>query len=360
MNRLFRLARPALFALSPERAHHLSIRALKSGILPVCTGDDDPLLRCTIAGLKLPNPLGMAAGYDKNAEVADPLLRLGFGFVEIGTVTPQPQAGNPAPRLFRMAEDRAIINRMGFNNDGHKAVLQRLTTRQRSGVVGVNIGANKTSDDFVADYVAGIAVFSSVADYFTVNISSPNTPGLRDLQAGEALQRLLDGVLAARDKMATKGQTVPVFLKIAPDLDEAAMDEIAAVANASALDGVIISNTTIDRQAVAGHRHGGEQGGLSGRPLFEKSTIVLARMRQRLKPQLPIIGVGGIDSAQTAIAKFEAGADLVQIYTGLVFQGPGLPARILAGLGDCLRQRKLSGIAELTGLRTDVWAAKPL
>ncbi len=354
---LFQLARPALFKLPPEQAHHLSIKALKSGLMPQCPNRQDARLQQSIAGLDFPNPLGIAAGYDKNGEVPDAILRMGFGFAEVGTITPRPQMGNPQPRIFRLTHDNAIINRLGFNNQGHAAVLQRLKARRDNGILGVNIGANKDSDDFVADYVKGIEVFASLASYFTVNISSPNTPGLRNLQAGDALKKLLDHVLEKRDQMAeTAGRNVPVFLKIAPDLNDSELDEIAAVVNGSMLNGVIISNTTLDRSGLKSSVHTKEQGGLSGRPLFEKSTIVLAKMRQLLNADLPIIGVGGVDSAKTAIAKLEAGANLVQVYTGLVYQGPDLARQIGVGITQYLDDTGLGNVDQIIGKKTDHWA----
>ncbi len=337
----------------------MSIAALKSGVLPTCPNRQFENLQQTISGINFPNPLGIAAGYDKNGEVPDALLRLGFGFAEVGTITPRPQAGNPRPRIFRLVEDEAIINRLGFNNLGHEAALQRLRARRPNGILGINIGANKDSDDFIADYVKGIEVFASFASYFTVNISSPNTPGLRDLQSGEALERLLNAVLSSREMAISEGRSLPVFLKIAPDIDDTGLDEIARVVATSPLDGMIISNTTTDR-AVLGSRaanpQANEQGGLSGKPLFEKSTIVLAKMRQRLPPAMPIIGVGGIDSAKAAIAKLEAGAHLLQLYTGLIYKGPGLPREILTGISEHIRREGLDNVSELVGRKTDIWA----
>jgi dihydroorotate dehydrogenase len=363
-SKLFQLAKPALFLLPPEQAHHLSIKALKSGLMPRCENSPDVKLQSSIAGLTFPNPIGIAAGYDKNGEVPDAILRMGFGFAEVGTITPCPQSGNPKPRIFRLEQEQAIINRLGFNNQGHDTVLRRLNARSGMAsdqkIVGINIGANKDTDDFVADYVKGIEVFAALASYFTVNISSPNTPGLRNLQAADALTRLLDNVLETRDAVAANaGRMVPVFLKIAPDLDDNELDEIAAVVNASALDGVIISNTTIDRSTLAKSSddiHAKEQGGLSGKPLFIKSTIVLAKMRQRLADNLPIIGVGGVDSVETTIAKMEAGADLVQIYTGLIYQGPGLPQEITRALIKMVDREKLNNIGDIVGRKTGRWA----
>jgi dihydroorotate dehydrogenase len=294
----------------------------------------------------------MAAGFDKNGEVPLPLARMGFGLVEVGTVTPRPQAGNPSPRLFRLAGG-GVVNRMGFNNDGHEAVFARLKALHLPAVLGVNIGANKQSPDFLVDYVQGVARFADVADYLTVNISSPNTPGLRDLQQEEALARLLGAVLEARAKAAVR---VPVFLKLAPDLDESAMDAIARTVAATDLDGLVVSNTTVSRDAVAGLAHAEEAGGLSGRPLFALATRRLAQMRQRVGI-LPIIGVGGIDSPQTALAKFEAGADAIQLYTGLVFGGLDLLEQIKQSLARAVGRAGKRHIAELVGTRTADWAA---
>ena len=353
------LARRGLFLLDPETAHGLTIRALKTGLTPACAAPADPRLAQTVAGLSFANPLGMAAGYDKNAEVPEALLRLGFGFTEIGTVTPKPQAGNDKPRLFRLVEDQAVINRLGFNNEGHDAALRRLRICDRSAMIGVNIGANKDSADRIADYVAGIRAFCSVARYFTVNISSPNTPGLRDLQARESLAALLSAVLSARsDEAAGSGRRVPVFLKIAPDLTEEGMDDIAAVALSHDLDGLIVSNTTLSRQGLRDRKQAGESGGLSGKPLFEASTIVLAKMRRRLGPDMPIIGVGGVSSAETAAEKIRAGANLVQLYSCMVYEGPALPGRIVRGLSQLCDREGLASIGDIRGSRMDHWAAR--
>ncbi|MGV4793224.1 quinone-dependent dihydroorotate dehydrogenase [Rhizobium sp. F40D2] len=356
-----RLARKGLFLFDPETAHGMSIAALKSGLVPACQITPDPRLRQTVAGLTFENPLGMAAGYDKNAEVPEALLKLGFGFTEIGTVTPKPQSGNPRPRIFRLVEDEAVINRLGFNNEGHEAAFARLAALSAKGIVGVNIGANKDSEDRIADYVAGIRRFHSVARYFTANISSPNTPGLRDLQARESLAALLSSVLAARDEVAAaSGRKVPVFLKIAPDLTEEGMDDIAAEALSHALDGLIVSNTTLSRDGLKDQRQAKETGGLSGVPLFEKSTSVLARMRKRVGAALPIIGVGGVSSAETALEKIRAGADLVQLYSCMVYEGPGLPGDIVRGLSKLMDREKAATIGEFRDSRLDYWAARKL
>ncbi|MGH6762971.1 MAG: quinone-dependent dihydroorotate dehydrogenase [Phyllobacterium sp.] len=362
MSSLFEsLGRKALFLMDPEDAHGLSLKALKTGMVPGCA-TEDPALSVTVAGLTFPNPVGMAAGFDKNAEVPDALLKLGFGFTEVGTLTPRPQSGNPKPRIFRLVEDRAVINRLGFNNKGHDAALALLNARQGAGgIVGVNIGANKDAEDRIADYVTGIFRFYAVASYFTANISSPNTPGLRDLQARDSLKALLDRVLNARDSEAAKqGVTKPVFLKIAPDLTEEGLDDIAAEVSASRLDGLIVSNTTLSRTGIATTRNASEAGGLSGTPLFERSTIVLAKMRQRLGAQLPIIGVGGIDDAESALTKIRAGADLVQLYTGMIYRGPGITAEITRGLSAKVKAAGVSGIGALRDRDTAAWAAKPI
>lgn len=356
------IARQGLFLFDPETAHGLSIAALKSGLLPPCPVKDDPRLAQTVAGLSFPNPLGMAAGYDKNAEVPDALLRLGFGFTEVGTLTPRPQAGNPKPRIFRLTADRAVINRLGFNNEGHEAAHASLSARKHTGgVVGVNIGANKDSEDRVADYVAGIRRFASLASYFTVNISSPNTPGLRDMQARESLKALLDAVLAARaEETARLGRPLPVFLKIAPDLPEEGLDDIAAEALAHDLDGLIVANTTLSRAGLTDGAQAGEAGGLSGAPLFRLSTAVLAKMRQRVGGSLPIIGVGGVGSAQDALEKIRAGADLVQLYSCMVYEGPGFPGRILADLSRLLDREGVASIRDLRDSGVAQWAATKL
>jgi dihydroorotate dehydrogenase len=346
------LTQQALLKMDAETAHGATISALKLGLAPEQAAPDPAELNTILCGLQLSNPVGMAAGFDKNAEVPRPLGLMGFGMVEIGTVTPRPQAGNPKPRLFRIEQSEGVINRMGFNNEGHDAAFERLRDLRVPAILGVNIGANKDSDDFVADYVKGVARFADIADYLTANISSPNTPGLRNLQADEALRRLLGEILAARAKARTR---VPVFLKIAPDLDEAALDGIAKVVLATDLDGLIVSNTTITRDNVAGQENAGETGGLSGKPLFVLSTQRLAQMRQRLG-KLPIIGVGGIHSPQSALAKIEAGADAIQLYSALVFGGLDLLDRIKQGLVTAVRTRGKSNIANLVGTRTADWA----
>jgi dihydroorotate dehydrogenase len=350
---LANLTRDALLRMDPETAHGATITALRLGLAPTQEHADAPELATRLCGLELKNPVGMAAGFDKNAEVPRPLAQMGFGMVEIGTVTPRPQGGNPKPRLFRVTEAEGVINRMGFNNEGHEAAFQRLRGLRVPAALGVNIGANKDSTDFVADYVMGVERFADLADYLTVNISSPNTPGLRNLQADEALRRLLGEVLSARAKAKTR---VPVLLKIAPDLDEAGLDAIARVILDTDLDGLIVSNTTISRDPVQGLENADETGGLSGKPLFELSTMRLAQMRQRVGA-LPLVGVGGIHSPQSALAKFEAGANAVQLYSALVFGGLDLLDRIKRGLVAGVRAAGKTNIAELAGSKTDDWAA---
>jgi dihydroorotate dehydrogenase len=361
MDALWPLIRAGLFRIDPETAHGLSIHGLKTGLLPAPAITPDPRLAVDVAGLTFPNPLGLAAGYDKNAEVPQAMLKLGFGFTEIGSVTPKPQEGNPRPRLYRLVRDEGVINRFGFNNQGHGPALARLQQMRVAGIVGVNIGANKDAGDRVADYVAGIHTFYGVAAYFTANVSSPNTPGLRDLQAADSLRQLLTAILAARDHLALRsGRKVPVFLKIAPDLTEQGFDDIASEVLASTLDGLIVSNTTLSRDGLRDVETAKRAGGLSGKPLFAKSTIALAKMRKRLGPDMPLIGVGGVHSAESAAEKIRAGADLVQLYSAMVYEGPGLPARILRGLSEICDREDLASIRDIRGSRTDHWANQTL
>lgn len=351
-----------LFRFSPETAHGLSIAALKAGLGGRFDAGFDPRLATTVCGLTFPNPLGMAAGYDKNGEVPDALLRLGFGFAEVGTVTPLAQPGNPKPRIFRLPQDRGVINRLGFNNEGHAACLARLKARAgRGGIVGVNIGANKDSADRVADYVKGVETFAPLAAYLTVNVSSPNTPGLRNLQSRESLGDLLARVKAARDASAVAaGKAPPIFLKVAPDLSEAEMDDIAAEVLDKGTDGLIVSNTTLARDGLSDTTMAGEAGGLSGRPVFRRSTAVLARLRKRVGPSLPIIGVGGVEDAATALEKIRAGADLVQLYSCMIYGGPGLPRRILEGLSARLDRDGIDHLSTLRDTGLEQWASTPL
>jgi dihydroorotate dehydrogenase len=333
-----------LRALPAERAHNLTLTlaGAASALLPRPAADD-PRLSVSAFGLDFPNPVGLAAGFDKNAQVPDAMAKFGFGFVECGTVTPRPQAGNPQPRLFRLTEDAAVINRMGFNNGGMEQAARNLKARRGGGLVGINIGANKDSTDRISDYVLGFAALAPLADYVTVNVSSPNTPGLRGLQNREELTRLLDSLIAARG-----GKRKPILLKIAPDLDHHALDEIADVVRTSGIEGLIVSNTTIARPGLKS-AHARETGGLSGRPLFAPSTEVLRGMRQRLGKSVTLVGVGGIAGGADAYAKVRAGASLVQLYTALVYQGPSLVARIKQELLACLERDGYANVTAAVG-----------
>ncbi|WP_324261732.1 quinone-dependent dihydroorotate dehydrogenase [Altererythrobacter sp. H2] len=339
---LFPLFRPALFALDSEQAHRLTVEALK--LSPSRTPPRRGALAIEVAGIDFPNPLGMAAGFDKDAEVPDPLLGLGFGFVEVGSITPLPQAGNPQPRLFRLVEDRAVINRMGFNNGGRDAAVQRLERRMgRAGVLGINIGANKDSPDRIADYAVMTRAMAPHATYLAVNISSPNTPGLRALQDEGALTALLDAVLEARGD-----QGPPVFLKVAPDLEPADIDAIGRIAMDKRLGALIVSNTTISRPVLAS-RHAGEAGGLSGAPLRDLAQQRVRDFRSATGGAMPLVGVGGIASADDAWARIRAGASLVQLYSAMVYEGPGLPRRIVSGLERLMKRDGFASIAEAVG-----------
>jgi dihydroorotate dehydrogenase len=339
----FALAKPFLHKMDAEQAHALTINALKAGIGGGRGSIQSPALQTKLFGLTFPNPVGLAPGFDKNAEVPDAMLSQGFGFVEIGTVTPRPQIGNPTPRLFRLVEDQAVINRMGFNNDGQQAVLRRLEARRnRGGIVGVNIGANKDTADRIADYVSSIETFRNVASYITVNISSPNTPGLRNMQGREELLKLLSALNARRQT------TLPMFLKIAPDLAEADLQDVADVCAIEAVDAVIVSNTTISRPKL-NSEHAAQTGGLSGKPLFDLSTQQLALFHKMTDAKMPLIGVGGVSDVETAWAKICAGASLVQIYSALVYRGPNLVAEICDGLKLKLQRNGLASISSAVG-----------
>ncbi|MEQ1653576.1 MAG: quinone-dependent dihydroorotate dehydrogenase [Hyphomicrobium sp.] len=361
LSAFYPLARTALFALEPEAAHEATLKALECGIYPRSSGSDDPVLTQTVFGLSFPNPIGIAAGYDKDARVPDAVLGLGCGFAEIGTVTPKPQPGNPTPRVFRLIGDQGLINRLGFNNGGHTAALVRLEARRsKPGIVGVNIGANKDAADRSADYVKGIETFHHLASYFTVNISSPNTPGLRDLQAPEALDELLGRVMAARAVMQSKGgRHRPVIVKIAPDIAEDDIPAIVGRLKAHGVDGIAVSNTTLSRTGLTDGRSG-EAGGLSGRPVFNRATAMLARVYKATGGDIPLIGIGGIDSPETALAKVEAGATLLQLYTGLIYEGPGLIGRIKSRLADEARRAGPGGLSSIRGRKADDWARRPL
>jgi dihydroorotate dehydrogenase len=345
-----RLSRPLMRVLDPEDAHTLAIKALR--YMPLARpAPDAPELAVRACGLNFPNPIGLAAGFDKNAQAPDALLRLGFGFVEVGTVTPRAQAGNPRPRLFRLAADEGVINRLGFNNEGGAVVLARLAARAgRGGIVGVNIGANRDSPDRAEDYVRLIETFAAVANYFTVNVSSPNTPGLRDLQQASALDDLLARVIDARERVQPRAGPTPVLLKIAPDLTLSNLDDVVGIARKHRVDGMIVGNTTISRPGSLRERaKAREAGGLSGRPLFRLSTRMLAETFVRTESAFPLVGVGGIDSSATAIAKIKAGATLLQLYTGFVYRGIGLVSQIKADLVAALRRGHRNSLASMVG-----------
>lgn len=343
---LFRLARPALFALEPETAHRLTIATLKAA--PALPAAPPGPLAVTVGGLHFPNPLGLAAGFDKDAEVPDAVLGLGFGFVEVGSITPQPQAGNPRPRLFRLVEDRAVINRMGFNNGGAAAAVDRLAARQgRPGIVGVNIGANKDSADRIFDYATMARAMAPLATYLAVNVSSPNTPGLRALQDEGALRELLEAVTTARDERSAAHRP-PIFLKVAPDLASRDIDAIARIAIETKLGALIVGNTTVSRPPLRS-RHASESGGLSGAPLHELALQRLRDLRDATGSAVPLVGVGGVASAEDAWARIRAGASLVQLYSALVFEGPGLARRILRDLEPLMRRDGFASIAEAIG-----------
>lgn len=345
---LFPLARPFMSLIDPETAHRLTIRALRMGLAPRQRQADPVSLAVDLFGLHFENPLGIAAGFDKNGEVPDAMLAMGMGFAEVGTVTPRPQAGNPRPRIFRLPLHRAVINRLGFNNDGHEALKKRLVARRgKPGIVGVNIGANKDAADRVADYEAGIRTFDGLAAYFTVNISSPNTPGLRALQNKAELENLISRVLAAR--RTDRARPTPVLLKIAPDLGAEELADIADVALRLGLDGIIISNTTIAREGLVSGVNANETGGLSGAPLFAMSTVVLAEMYRLTQGRIPLVGVGGISSGDDAYAKIRAGASLLQLYSALTYEGPALIARIKADLAARLAADGFAHLKDAVG-----------
>lgn len=349
----YQLLRPLVFQLAPETAHRLTVRALSLGLPWPFAPANPPELRQTLWGIDFANPVGLAAGFDKNAEAVDGLLGLGFGFVEAGSVTPRPQPGNPAPRLFRLPENDAVVNRMGFNNDGLDAFARRLHMRwpvegRPKGVVGANLGKNKETIDAADDYVQGVRRLAGLADYLVVNVSSPNTPGLRALQGQEPLRDLLTRVLAARNAVET-ARVPPVLLKIAPDLTDEDKADIAAVALETGVDGLIISNTTVARPDELDPRWRSEAGGLSGRPLFSASTRLLGEMYGLTGGKLPLVGVGGIFSGAQAYAKVRAGASLIQVYTALIYRGPGLVAELLSGLAEGLRRDGFTTMAEAVG-----------
>jgi dihydroorotate dehydrogenase len=345
MNALERLALPLLNAIDPETAHRLALGLLRAGLGPRRGPITSPRLRTTLAGLELPNPLGLAAGFDKDARAVEPLLAAGFGFIEVGAATPWPQPGNPRPRLFRLPEDRAAINRFGFNNEGVEAIARRLAARPPGGIVGLNLGAGKASPDRAADFAAVLARAGPFVDFATVNVSSPNTERLRELQGTAALARLLAGVMAAN---AALSRPVPVFLKIAPDLGEAELAPLVETALDAGVAGIVATNTTLAREGLAS-RHAAEAGGLSGQPLFERSTRVLAHVHRLTGGRLPLIGVGGVGSPEQAYAKIRAGASAVQLYTALVFEGLALVPRIVEGVDALLARDGFATVADAVG-----------
>lgn len=352
MTLIERIGLAGLHRIDPERAHGLSIKALGAGLVPLAGVVTSARLATSVAGLSLPNPVGLAAGFDKNAEVVEPLCRAGFGFVEVGAATPRPQAGNPKPRLFRLSEDRGVINRFGFNNQGAAVIGARLAARKHGPVpVGLNLGANKDSADRAADFAAVLAACGPYVDFATVNVSSPNTEKLRDLQGRAALSALLAGVMQVRASLV---RPIPIFLKIAPDLSEAELAEVAEVALASGLAGIIATNTTLAREGLKS-ANAAQTGGLSGQPLFEKSTRVLALLSKLTEGRLPLIGVGGIGSAAEAYTKILVGASAVQLYSALVYGGLSLAAEIARGLEDYLQRDGYASVAEAVGKGRDAW-----
>lgn len=359
LSSLYRLARTGLFALPPEEAHELTIRALESGLYLHDLSGNPPELHMHLFGLCFPNPVGIAAGFDKDARVPNAILDLGCGFAEVGTLTPLPQAGNPSPRVFRLKEDLALINRLGFNNGGHTAALSRLRSNPPRGIVCVNVGANKNSTDRTSDYVQGLETFYDVASMFTINISSPNTPGLRDLQAPSALNELLHRVYTARKIKVGQGKpSKPIIIKLSPDISEADTLPIIDCLIGHKVDAIAISNTTLSRHGLK-DPHRIEEGGLSGRPLFQRSTVLLAKVFKATSGKIPLIGIGGIDSPEAALQKIEAGASLIQLYTGLVYEGPALIGAIKTRLVEVVRQRGKAHISDLIGRCAQEWAQMP-
>lgn len=351
MSLLERAGLAALHRLDPETAHGMAMRALRAGLTPTPGAVTSPRLATQVCGLDLPNPVGLAAGFDKNAEALAPLARAGFGFIEVGAATPRPQPGNPRPRLFRLREDRAAINRFGFNNQGMTAIAAHLAQRPQGGVIGLNLGANKDSSDRAGDFVQVLACCAPHLDFATVNVSSPNTEKLRDLQGKAALAALLDGVMQTRAGLT---RPIPIFLKIAPDLDSSELADVAEVALAAGVDAIIATNTTLDRTGLLS-AHAQEAGGLSGAPLFDRSTRVLARLSLLTDGAVPLIGVGGIGSAAQAYAKIRAGASAVQLYTALVYGGLSLVTQIARGLDDLLAADGFDTVAQAVGTDRQAW-----
>ncbi len=351
MSMIEKLGLCALHKMDPEAAHGMSIKALNSGFVPLPGPVTSDRLATKVAGLTLPNPVGLAAGYDKNAEALSPLSRAGFGFIEVGAATPRPQPGNPKPRLFRLTGDKAVINRFGFNNEGMEAIASRLSKRPANVVIGLNLGANKDSEDRAGDFAKVLAHCGAHLDFATVNVSSPNTEKLRDLQGKAALSALLAGVMEARQGL---DRPIPVFLKIAPDLTGDELAEIAEVALTSGLDAIIATNTTLSRDGLTSADRD-QMGGLSGAPLFEKSTRVLAQLSQLTEGKLPLIGVGGIGSAEQAYAKIRAGASAVQLYSAMVYEGMSLVPRVVRGLDDLLTRDGFANVADAVGTGREDW-----
>ena len=353
MNLIEKIALKALHQVDPERSHSLALTAMKMGVVPLSGLVTTDRLKTRFCGMEMTNPVGLAAGYDKNAQVVDALTQAGFGFVEVGAVTPRAQPGNPKPRLFRLTEDQAVINRYGFNNEGMEAAAARLTrrSRRRPVPVGLNLGANKDSEDRAADFARVLATCGPLVDFATVNVSSPNTEKLRDLQGAEALRALLTGVLEVRD---TLGKYTPIFLKIAPDLTNQELAEVAEVAMEVKIDAIIATNTTLDREGLKSASKG-EAGGLSGAPLFEKSTRVLARLSQLTGGELPLVGVGGIGSAEEAYQKIRAGAHVVQLYSALAYKGLSLVEEIALGLDELLARDGFAHVSDAVGTGREDW-----
>jgi dihydroorotate dehydrogenase len=346
----YRWVRPLFHLLAPETAHRAAITALKLKLVRTSGRPSDPILRTRVWGLEFENPLGLAAGFDKGAEVTDAMLALGFGFVEAGTVTPRPQPGNPRPRLFRLTEDEALINRLGFNSEGLEPFVARLGRRdKRLGIVGANVGKNRQTEDAAEDYEIGIAATCALADYLVCNVSSPNTPGLRSLQARTEISRLLERVFAVRARCVPSGRAPPLLVKVGPDLDESQVQDIAEVALTSGIDGLIVGNTTIERPDTLRGRFRAETGGLSGRPLLGRANACLAAMYRHTQGRIPLIGCGGIASGADAYAKIRAGASLVQLYSALIFHGPELIGRILLELAQMLRADGYAQLSDAVG-----------
>ncbi len=357
---MFHLIRPVLFALPPEDAHKLTLKSLERGLHPKPTVEDPKCLNVDALGLHFSNPLAIAAGFDKDARVADAVIGMGCGFAEVGTTTPKPQPGNPSPRVFRLLEDNGLINRLGFNNAGHQTALENLSRRQRTEPLCINIGANKDSDDRIKDYVTGLNTFYDLASLFMINISSPNTPGLRDLQAPEVLDTLVSALMEARQAHISAGKPKrPLIVKLAPDIAEDDLAPIVERLVGLAIDGIAISNTTLSRTGLTSS-HAKEAGGLSGRPVFHRATVVLARVHQLTQGKIPLIGIGGIDSGETALAKIEAGATLLELYTGLIYRGPGLIAEIKNHLAQSCRSRGAASLSLLVGRGSETWANRSL